>query len=149
LGGNPLFTLQQYLVEQVYILLEAHCLIALCIGGIVLVLVTLFLPETVRKTRPTIEDDNIKGNNSVFRNLSTAFAPMAVMLGDPTILIMTLYGSIIFASLFFLVKHTCINVSLPTDVIYICIRIQPSQIPLKRCTTTTRGKLVSAISAWV
>ncbi|KAG1122985.1 hypothetical protein G6F42_010970 [Rhizopus arrhizus] len=71
-------------------------------GGIVLVLVTLFLPETVRKTRPTIEDDNIKGNNSVFRNLSTAFAPMAVMLGDPTILIMTLYGSIIFASLFFL-----------------------------------------------
>ncbi|KAF1800206.1 major facilitator superfamily domain-containing protein [Mucor lusitanicus] len=68
-------------------------------GGVVLVLVAFFLPETVRKTRPAVQKG--KGS-SVFKNLRVAFAPMIVMLGDPTILIMTLYGSIIFASLFFL-----------------------------------------------
>lgn len=75
---------------------------AYIIGGIVLILVALFLPETVRTSRPSM----VKGkSSSVFRNLRTAFTPMVVMLGDPTILIMTLYGSIIFASLFFLVSY--------------------------------------------
>ncbi|KAL9544813.1 hypothetical protein MBANPS3_007445 [Mucor bainieri] len=68
-------------------------------GGVVLVLVAFFLPETVRKTRPTTINDKAPG---VSKNLHKAFAPMIAMLGDPTILIMTLYGSIIFASLFFL-----------------------------------------------
>ncbi|KAK4521317.1 uncharacterized protein ATC70_011932 [Mucor velutinosus] len=69
------------------------------VGGVVLVLVAFFLPETVRKTRPKVVEGKA---SSVFKNLRMAFAPMIVMLGDPTILIMTLYGSIIFASLFFL-----------------------------------------------
>ncbi|GAN04290.1 MFS multidrug resistance transporter [Mucor ambiguus] len=68
-------------------------------GGIVLVLVVFFLPETVRKARSTAVKGKAPG---VSKNIRTAFAPMIVMLGDPTILIMTLYGSIIFASLFFL-----------------------------------------------
>ncbi|OAD06603.1 hypothetical protein MUCCIDRAFT_118861, partial [Mucor lusitanicus CBS 277.49] len=81
-------------------------------GGVVLVLVAFFLPETVRKTRPAVQKG--KGS-SVFKNLRVAFAPMIVMLGDPTILIMTLYGSIIFASLFFLVNHTRYNASSSTN----------------------------------
>lgn len=95
--------------------IERHDLTnAYIIGGIVLVLVALFLPETVRKPRPSM----VKGKQtSVFSNLRTAFTPMVVMLGDPTILIMTLYGSIIFASLFFLVSYTRCNVSPFTDAI--------------------------------
>lgn len=76
-------------------------------------MVFVFLPETVRRERvEMLTNDNESGQEIVHKtekfralqNLKTAFAPMLAMLGDPTILVITLYNTVIFCCLYFLVS---------------------------------------------
>lgn len=85
------------------------------VGAILLLYVTFLLPETVRRKReevlPTFDERGqaILKPPEKFKALKimrTAFAPMITMLSDPTVLMITLYNTIVFASLFFLVSLT-------------------------------------------
>lgn len=76
-------------------------------------MVFVFLPETVRRTKvEMLTSDNESGQEIVHKaekfralqNLKTAFAPMVAMLGDPTILVITFYNTVIFCCLYFLVS---------------------------------------------
>jgi hypothetical protein len=67
------------------------------------------LPETLRKSRVVIED---KAGSTVtkpddrfvaLKNMNKVFGPMAQMIFDPTVMMVTLYNTVIYASLFFLV----------------------------------------------
>jgi hypothetical protein len=75
-------------------------------------MVFVFLPETVRREKvEMLTSDNESSQEIVHKtekfralqNLKAAFAPMVAMLGDPTILIITLYSTVIFCCLYFLV----------------------------------------------
>jgi hypothetical protein len=83
------------------------------VGAVVLLFVTFLLPETVRRKReqvlPAVDEhgqavtkpsDKFKA----LKDMRAAFAPMITMLGDPTVLVITLYNTITFASLYFLVS---------------------------------------------
>ncbi|RCH93736.1 hypothetical protein CU098_008459 [Rhizopus stolonifer] len=82
------------------------------LGGVLLFLVTFFLPETLRKKREeekTISSDSeqlsLKEKSEhfkVLKNIKKAFIPMLLMLRDPTVLMITIYNTVIFASLYFL-----------------------------------------------
>ncbi|CEP19202.1 hypothetical protein [Parasitella parasitica] len=72
------------------------------LGGCVLALVTFFLPETVRKKRAALGKNRLETNVVRTNSIRSTFAPLVTMLSDLSILIMTLYGTIIFASLFVL-----------------------------------------------
>ncbi|KAL9559624.1 hypothetical protein MBANPS3_000330 [Mucor bainieri] len=81
------------------------------IGFVLLSMVFVFLPETVRREKvEMLTNDNESGQEVVHKtekfralqNLKTAFAPMVAMLGDPTILVITLYNTVIFCCLYFL-----------------------------------------------
>ncbi|CEP09811.1 hypothetical protein [Parasitella parasitica] len=83
----------------------------LAIVGIALLLMVLsLLPETVRRKRIEMlsSDENNQEivrqteNFQALRNMKTAFAPMLIMLGDPTIIVITLYSTVIFSCLYFL-----------------------------------------------
>ncbi|KAL0137464.1 major facilitator superfamily domain-containing protein [Mucor lusitanicus] len=72
------------------------------IGFVLLSMVFVFLPETVRRTKvEMLTNDNESGQEIVHKaekfralqNLKTAFAPMVAMLGDPTILVITFYNT--------------------------------------------------------
>lgn len=93
-------------------------------AGVLLILTAAFLPETLRKQRQVEviknEMDEDLGENhyvsnkdvttvekkpsgpSFFTTLGTSFKPMIVMLHDPTVLLLTAYNTVIFASLYFL-----------------------------------------------
>ncbi|ORY91427.1 major facilitator superfamily domain-containing protein [Syncephalastrum racemosum] len=65
------------------------------LGAVLFALVAVFLPETLRKKKDV---ENKQAAHSVFR----AFAPMIGMLGDPTILVITAYSTVIFGCLYLL-----------------------------------------------
>ncbi|CAO3636166.1 unnamed protein product [Mucor hiemalis] len=92
-------------------------------AGVLLILTAAFLPETLRKQRQVDVIKNemneaVEGNQyvskdvtvvekkpsapSFFSTLGTSFKPMIVMLHDPTVLLLTAYNTVIFASLYFL-----------------------------------------------
>lgn len=90
------------------------------VGFVLLIMVFVFLPETVRRERiEMLTNDNESGQEIVHKtekfralqNLKTAFAPMLAMLGDPTILVITLYNTVIFCCLYFLVSTLSFVVS--------------------------------------
>lgn len=108
-------------------------------AGVLLILTAAFLPETLRKQRQVDVIKNemneaVEGNQyvskdvtvvekkpsapSFFSTLGTSFKPMIVMLHDPTVLLLTAYNTVIFASLYFLVRQTISNRSIfaMTDV---------------------------------
>jgi hypothetical protein len=66
------------------------------------------LPETLRKPRLVIDGKVSKPNERfvVLKNMRTVFGPMAQMILDPTVIVITLYNTVIYASLFFLVWKT-------------------------------------------
>jgi hypothetical protein len=74
-------------------------------------MILVLLPETLRRKR--VEVLTSDGNNrkilkktekfQALKNLKTAFAPMLIMLGDPTVLVITFYNTVIFSCLYFLV----------------------------------------------
>lgn len=95
-------------------------------AGVLLILTVAFLPETLRKQRQVEViknemDEGLEGNHfvskdvttvekkpsgpSFFTTLGTSFKPMIVMLHDPTVLLLTAYNTVIFASLYFLVRQ--------------------------------------------
>ncbi|KAI8992038.1 major facilitator superfamily domain-containing protein [Mycotypha africana] len=81
----------------------------IAILSVVLLLLILFcLPETLRRKQVEIAPDEVgqvvvkKERFKALENLKAAFAPMLVMLGDPTVVVITIYNTIIFACLYFL-----------------------------------------------
>ncbi|RCH91251.1 hypothetical protein CU097_009261 [Rhizopus azygosporus] len=91
------------------------------LAGVLLLLTTAFLPETLRKQRPDILTDrelieefkvqNDRGKQGTiekhakptfFATLAISFKPMLIMLNDPTVNLLTAYNTVIFASLYFL-----------------------------------------------
>ncbi|KAI9247685.1 major facilitator superfamily domain-containing protein [Phascolomyces articulosus] len=71
------------------------------LGGVLLVLVAVFLPETLRKKRTKDDDDKISKHHAM-KEMITVFGPMFSMLRDPTVLLITIYSTVIFACLYFL-----------------------------------------------
>ncbi|KAI8640320.1 major facilitator superfamily domain-containing protein [Parasitella parasitica] len=71
-------------------------------GGCILVLVTFFLPETVRRERPVPRKSSLDIKAVNTNSIRSTFTPLVTMLSDLSILVMTLYGTILFASLFVL-----------------------------------------------
>ncbi|KAI7908200.1 major facilitator superfamily domain-containing protein [Cokeromyces recurvatus] len=80
------------------------------LAGVLLLMVTFLLPETLRKKHDSEDcyDQDIIGKKKqqerfkALKNLQKAFAPMLVMVGDPTVCVITFYNTIIFACLYFL-----------------------------------------------
>ncbi|KAI9251450.1 major facilitator superfamily domain-containing protein [Phascolomyces articulosus] len=71
-------------------------------GGVLLAFVAFFLPETLRKKRSKDNDDNNKSKHHALKEIITVFGPMFSMLRDPTVLLITIYSTVIFGCLFFL-----------------------------------------------
>ncbi|ORY94533.1 major facilitator superfamily domain-containing protein [Syncephalastrum racemosum] len=67
------------------------------LGGILLVITTVLLPETLRKGK--IQQKNTQG---AWQQLKRDFKPMFVMMRDKTVILITTYHTIVFASLYFL-----------------------------------------------
>lgn len=75
-------------------------------------MVLILLPETVRRKRVEMLTSDESGQEIVqkiekfqaLKNLKTVFAPMLAMLGDPTVLVITFYNTVIFSCLYFLVS---------------------------------------------
>lgn len=76
------------------------------LGGLLFILVAVFLPETLRKVKS--QDDQQRSPNHV-KNFFQAFMPLLVMLHDPTILVITIYSTVIFACLYILVRREAIS----------------------------------------
>jgi predicted MFS family arabinose efflux permease len=83
--------------------------------GVLLIFTAFFLPETLRKQRPQEKeiDDNLsststtvhikaKSSSSFLATLSISFRPIITMLYDPNVILLMLFNSIIFASLYIL-----------------------------------------------
>ncbi|KAI9244130.1 major facilitator superfamily domain-containing protein [Phascolomyces articulosus] len=77
------------------------------LSGLLLMMTTMFLPETLRKTKN--DKISLEGKDShhfnfsrVFQNLARDFKPMFLMLRDWSILHITAYHSVIFGCLYFL-----------------------------------------------
>lgn len=123
-------------------------------------MVFAFLPETVRREKvEMLTNDNESGQEIVHKtekfralqNLKTAFAPMVAMLGDPTILVITLYNTVIFCCLYFLVSIATSTIAYNAPFTYILHdrRHLQSQRHSKDYTATPRLWLDSAISCLV
>lgn len=99
------------------------------IGFVLLLMVLVLLPETVRRKRVEMLTSDESGQEIVqkiekfqaLKNLKTVFTPMLVMLGDPTVLVITFYNTVIFSCLYFLVSFdycvylhnlTCLNATI-------------------------------------
>lgn len=77
------------------------------IAGLLLIMLIILLPETLRKSPTPKSKQCINTYQERFVALKTmrnVFSPMVVMLKDPTVLLITLYNTVIYASLFFLVS---------------------------------------------
>ncbi|CAO0794753.1 unnamed protein product [Mucor circinelloides] len=83
--------------------------------GVLLVFTAFFLPETLRKQRPQEKtmDDSLsststtvhvksKSSSSLLTTLYHSFRPMITMLYDPNVILLMLFNSVIFASLYIL-----------------------------------------------
>ena len=119
------------------------------LGGLLLIAELFLLPETLRLKKPG--NDSEKENNKRFRalkNFKAVFAPMVVMLGDPTVLIITAYNTIVFSCMFFVVGGCSFKLIHLFAQLTLLDRTQLLPIFSKRYTTTTLGKSASAISLW-
>lgn len=94
-------------------------LIVVTIGFVFLLIVIFLLPETARKKQVTVEEVIVTSSNNnqqeivvvkktqgseFMKTLGTIFSPMLVMLGDPTVIIITIFNTVPFACLYFLVS---------------------------------------------
>ncbi|KAL9553502.1 hypothetical protein MBANPS3_003267 [Mucor bainieri] len=85
--------------------------------GVLLVFTAFFLPETLRKQRPTPEkpmDDSLSStsttvhvkskssSSSLLTTLYHSFRPMVTMLYDPNVILLIIFNSVIFGSLYIL-----------------------------------------------
>ncbi|CAO3644321.1 unnamed protein product [Mucor fragilis] len=85
--------------------------------GVLLIFTAFFLPETLRKQRPSPEkpmDDSLSStsttvhvkskskSSSLLTTLYHSFRPMITMLYDPNVILLMLFNSVIFASLYIL-----------------------------------------------
>ncbi|KAL9538694.1 hypothetical protein MBANPS3_010746 [Mucor bainieri] len=73
-------------------------------AGLLLIMLIILLPETLRKS-PASKNEQCNGHKERFVALKTmrnVFAPMVIMIRDPTVVLITLYNTVIYASLFFL-----------------------------------------------
>ncbi|KAG2196808.1 hypothetical protein INT47_002735 [Mucor saturninus] len=75
------------------------------LGTVLLLLVTFLLPETLRKKRIVMDEKHAVERFKALRNLKAVFCPMIGMLGDPTVLLITLYNTVIL-SCFYLLTPT-------------------------------------------
>ncbi|KAI8137648.1 major facilitator superfamily domain-containing protein [Fennellomyces sp. T-0311] len=69
------------------------------LGAVLFVLVAAFLPETLRKHK--VKKD-ATASHSGMKEMLNIFGPMLMMLRDPSVLLITIYSTVIFASLYFL-----------------------------------------------
>lgn len=69
------------------------------------------LPETLRKS-PSFKNEqgNAKDRFVALKTMRNVFTPMVVMVRDPTVVLITLYNTVIYASLFFLVSIYILSV---------------------------------------
>ncbi|KAL7312470.1 hypothetical protein PS15m_008225 [Mucor circinelloides] len=72
-------------------------------AGLLLVMLIFLLPETLRKS-PSFKNEqgNAKDRFVALKTMRNVFTPMVVMVRDPTVVLITLYNTVIYASLFFL-----------------------------------------------
>lgn len=74
------------------------------IGAVLMLKIVFLLPETLRRSKDTSQVEAKKKHFPVLKKVSSALYSLIVMLGDPTVLVITIYNPVIFASLFFLVS---------------------------------------------
>lgn len=68
-------------------------------------MLVVLLPETLRKS-PASKNEQCNGKERfvALKTMRNVFTPMVVMVRDPTVVLITLYNTVIYASLFFLVS---------------------------------------------
>ena len=78
----------------------------LLLGGLLLIMTTVLLPETLRKVKPEDKCLDKKGSQpGVLQNIIRDFKPMFLMLRDWSVINVTAYHSVIFACLYFMVRY--------------------------------------------
>lgn len=116
-------------------------------AGLLLIMSAVFLPETLRKQRykqTTTEqekEDLVIQAPSFLTTLKVSFKPMIVMLYDPTVNLLTVYNSVIFACLYFLVKYIYLTQFFGLSfILFYMYRTQQLQIHLNEFMVTLNGK---------
>ncbi|KAI9491754.1 major facilitator superfamily domain-containing protein [Zychaea mexicana] len=74
------------------------------LSGLLLIMTTAFLPETLRKAKPeeNLSSEKTSSHPGVLQKLVRDFKPMFLMLRDWSIISITVYHTVIFACLYFL-----------------------------------------------
>lgn len=100
------------------------------VGGLLFLMVLFFLPETLRRKRLSetdLADQEIAAKReSTLKRAFAPFKPMIGLLSYPNVLIITIYNSVIFGSLYFMVRNT----------LHDCI------CPLSKCGLNNKSKSV-------
>lgn len=75
-------------------------------AGLLLIMLIVLLPETLRKSPPSTNSELYNGKERfvALKTMRNVFTPMVMMVRDPTVVLITLYNTVIYASLFFLVS---------------------------------------------
>lgn len=84
-------------------------------GVLLLVMVVFLLPETLRikkhTTTENLEEESVLNQNEketvrlqFLNNVQLLFLPILIMTKDPTVLLVTVYNTIVFSSIFFVVS---------------------------------------------
>ncbi|OAC98855.1 hypothetical protein MUCCIDRAFT_115100 [Mucor lusitanicus CBS 277.49] len=73
-------------------------------AGLLLIMLIVLLPETLRKSPPSTNSELYNGKERfvALKTMRNVFTPMVMMVRDPTVVLITLYNTVIYASLFFL-----------------------------------------------
>ncbi len=93
----------------------------LCIFAIVLLTTIIFvLPETLRLEKLIKDERNQcselfdkqksdEEESKLLKMMRSVFLPMVVMVGDPTVILITIYNTVMFGSLFFIVSFSILH----------------------------------------
>jgi predicted MFS family arabinose efflux permease len=78
------------------------------VGGILFAMVLFFLPETLRKKHDDDwDEEKVQKKRSMMdniRHVSAAFKPMIGLLSYPNVMVITMYNTVIFGALYFMVR---------------------------------------------
>ncbi|KAI9244232.1 major facilitator superfamily domain-containing protein [Sporodiniella umbellata] len=85
-----------------YINWESTFYFTAILSGVLLILTAAFLPETLRKPKPEVTETKRSALSEFSNVMYTSFKPMVILFFDPTVLLLTAYNTVIFASLYFL-----------------------------------------------
>ena len=99
------------------------------VGSLLFVMVLFFLPETLRRKKVNeadlAEQEIAAKKEGTLKRAFAPFKPMIGLLSYPNVMVMSIYNSVIFGSLYFMVKNTFYDCICPLSVCGLNNKLQP------------------------